>query len=231
VPTSPAAEDARASYNIDVERHFVHRGRGPEFDMETRFMTAHLRGRDRWVLDVGCGVGALMDAIGASRSIGVDPAWGGLAYARLAHPRLRLVAGDGSCLPVGTGALTAIAAQHVIEHLPDLAATCREWHRVLQPGGLLVVATPNASFVDQSVFADPTHVEIFSAARLTSGLTSAGFEIVDVRSLGLPWFRGVARQRIGWRLRRLVLDRARALSHLPLLRWRGQTLVCVARKR
>ena len=51
--------------------------------------------------------------------------------------------------------MAAVTLVHVIEHVADVIETVEEAHRVLRPGGLLVIETPHYS--DASSFADPTH--------------------------------------------------------------------------
>jgi hypothetical protein len=44
---------------------------------------------------------------------------------------------------------------HVIEHVSDVIRTMDEFHRLLQPGGTVYIATPH--YTDFSSFCDPTH--------------------------------------------------------------------------
>lgn len=72
---------------------------------------------------------------------------------------LDLVAGPevdyvGSCetLPqFDTNAIEALYASHVLEHVAyaDLPATLKEWHRVLTPGGKIMVAVPDMNILAQ----------------------------------------------------------------------------------
>jgi hypothetical protein len=59
-------------------------------------------------------------------------------------------------------------------------------------------------------------------------LRQTGFEVLDVRTLGLDWFRHYRRVPGGWRVRRLVLGYAHGLSRVPGLGGRGQTLCGLA---
>jgi SAM-dependent methyltransferase len=140
-----------------------------------------------------------------------------------------LCGGSAERLPFQDGVMSAITAQHVIEHFPDAEAAVRECRRVLRPGGTLLLLTPNRLFCDPNVFDDPTHTHVFDGLELGAVLTACGFEVLDLRTLGLPWFRGYGRIPGDWRLRRWTLRLASALSGLPGLRWQGQTLCCAAR--
>ena len=98
--------------------------------------------KDR-VLDVGCGAGATVDFLntryGAS-VIGVDRSDILLAEARRQHPVAALVRGDAASLPLKTAYFNALFCECVCSLLPDPAAALDEWHRVLVPGGALVLA-------------------------------------------------------------------------------------------
>lgn len=55
------------------------------------------------------------------------------------------VVGDITKLPWPDGAATVVESYHVIEHLPHprVPAVLKEWYRVLEPGGLLVLEAPH----------------------------------------------------------------------------------------
>ena len=98
--------------------------------------------KDR-VLDVGCGTAATADFLntryGAS-VIGVDRSDILLAEARRQHPVAALVRGDAVRLPLKAAYFNAVFCECVCSLLPDPAAALDEWHRVLVPGGALVLA-------------------------------------------------------------------------------------------
>lgn len=221
---------APASTADRVDLHFAHRGHGEEFEMEVAWILRHLPTEATRVLDVGCGNGALFDALGPGRTTGLDYCAAGLTHTRAAYSTVPLMCADATRLPVSSKSFDIITAQHVIEHLEASAAACRDWHRVLRPGGLLLLLTPNVRFIDPGVFEDETHVCLYNEHSLTERLVHAGFEIVELCSLGLPWFRSYQRLPSGWRFRRMVTRQSSMLARVPWLRWRGQTLCCCARR-
>lgn len=89
------------------------------------------------VLDVGGGPGRAAQTLDADLRVVVDPAVGMLQQART-HG-LETVCGDGSRLPVQSASVDAVVVSDALHHIADQRATLREAHRVLRPGGVLVV--------------------------------------------------------------------------------------------
>ncbi len=99
------------------------------------------------MLDVAVGTGLVareaIRILGDAREvIGVDPSAGMMAQA--AVEGLALVRGRAEALPFADGAFDFLALGYALRHLSDLAATFREFRRVLKPGGrlLLLEITP-----------------------------------------------------------------------------------------
>ncbi len=93
------------------------------------------------VLDVGCGINKFPGAIGIDRSPGVS-----------ADVLCDL---DRFPYPFRDASFSQVRAIHVIEHVADVIRTMEEFHRLLTPGGRVVLATPH--YTDFSSFCDPTH--------------------------------------------------------------------------
>jgi trans-aconitate methyltransferase len=91
-------------------------------------------------LDVGCGTGALTEAIleaAAPREIlGVDPSADFLATAgQMSDPRVRFAIGDAHALPVPSDTHDAVIAGLVLHFVPDPPPAVREMMRAARPGG------------------------------------------------------------------------------------------------
>jgi demethylmenaquinone methyltransferase/2-methoxy-6-polyprenyl-1,4-benzoquinol methylase len=101
------------------------------------------------VLDVACGTGDLSEGFaraGAKRVLGVDFTPEMLAVAedrrgRLAtrSEKIAYVTGDAQALPVADASVDVISIAFGIRNVQDVALACREFRRVLRPGGRLVV--------------------------------------------------------------------------------------------
>lgn len=101
-------------------------------------------------LDIGCGVGYGTAALAeiASSATGIDLAPDAISYAREHYnrPGLRFMAGSATSLPFPDASFDLITAYEVIEHLADGDQLLAEARRVLRPGGILLVSTPNTTY-------------------------------------------------------------------------------------
>ena len=100
-------------------------------------------GKHPRVLDVGCGNGSKLSCFKSlvGQAVGIDlPA----EIARFANRNLIRVAGSAdSFRPFSDDSFDAVTNFHVIEHLWERDTAIDEMHRVLKPGGWLILITPN----------------------------------------------------------------------------------------
>lgn len=91
--------------------------------------------------DVGCGIGALVDAILAGFKpkaiMAIDRSEGFIAEARrrITDPRVRLEVGDATALPWPSGSCDVTVSGLVLNFVSNAAAMAREMARVTRPGG------------------------------------------------------------------------------------------------
>lgn len=95
------------------------------------------------VLDVAVGTGSVageaLRLVGPSgRVVGVDPSLGMLAQAR-ARLRLPAVQGLAEALPFRDQSFDFLSMGYALRHVADIRTTFREYHRVLRPGGQLLI--------------------------------------------------------------------------------------------
>lgn len=149
-----------------------------------------LRGGNLPLLDIGCGRGdflaVLRNAGIAGRGIDQNAA----AVAEATANGLDVTQGDALeyLATVASGSLGAVVALHVVEHLqPETClALVDEARRVLAPGGLLILETPNPTNLAvgaASFYLDPTHVRPVPADYLQFLVRDRGFDDVEVRFL------------------------------------------------
>lgn len=150
------------------------------------------------VVDLGCGRGELVEVLseGGAAAIGIDSNLGqvverfGDDVASGADGEPTFVQADlfdwldaredGSC--------RAVVSMHVVEHLPlDLQVRLVfEAHRVLSPGGVLVLETPNTlslSTAASNFWVDPTHQRPVHPLFLEFLASEAGFHGIQTRPL------------------------------------------------
>ncbi len=125
-------------------------------------------------LDIGCGSGDFLAALAAAgRScFGVDVHPGYVRQARERHPDLPISrVGLTGQLPFADGHFASVSLLDVLEHCADDEALLREIHRVLQPGGRLVLTVPARHLFS---FLDPDNVK-FRMPRVHRLVYSARF--------------------------------------------------------
>ena len=141
--------------------------------------------------DVGAGTGhtALAFAPKVRFAVGVDPSSGMLAAARKAS-NVRWAQGVAEALPLKSSTFDLAVSRTAAHHFQDLRAACREFRRILKPGGRCVV-TDQVGFDDLALQAfvhgvevlhDPSHVKAYTVAEWTAALEEAGLKVERVES-------------------------------------------------
>jgi len=118
----------------------------------TAILREHLPSSARLVLDAGCGSGGYVHAIRSGigvAAVGVEFQADKVARA-LPEARDALVRGDLEQLGLRDCQFDAVFLNEVLEHVPSDQQALREAHRVLRPGGILVVMSPNRQYPFES---------------------------------------------------------------------------------
>lgn len=190
------------------------------------------------IVDVGCGQGALLDALLAQgfscQGVDASEVSVGNVEARFrARPGfLGALTGSVDRLPLPEAEAGAAFLVEVVEHLDrsTLERALGELHRVLRPGGHLLVTVPNNEDLQAAMVACPEcgcvfhrmqHVRSFTPDALAAELRRARFEIVKVLETD---FASVGRS---------GLARLAALGRRVQQRWRPQPqphLMAIARR-
>ena len=134
------------------------------------------------MLDIGCGDGSTLDALSQLgwqvEGVDFDPA----AVDGAGRRGLRVQLGTLEAQHYPDGAFDAVTANHLIEHVRKPGAFLRECHRILRPGGTLVILTPNARGLGHRRFGrawrglePPRHLQVFTAPALDRLAEQAGF--------------------------------------------------------
>lgn len=141
------------------------------------------------LLEVGCGSGEFLTRMKRRgwtvQGIDIDP--GATEYCQ--QQGLDVECGSLENIGYPPDHFDAITMNHVIEHLFDPIATLKECHRILKPGGQLVLVTPNSRSHAHEHFGPawrglepPRHIHIFSPDTLRTMARTVGFKRITAFS-------------------------------------------------
>lgn len=133
-------------------------------------------------LDVGCGNGFILAEMAALgwRVEGIDPDREAVEVVRKKGFKVRQ--GDLHSQNYPENHFDAVSLCHVIEHVHDPLGLLKECHRILKPGGNLVIITPNTESWGHRLYRDswrglepPRHLYLFSLSLLGQLAERGGF--------------------------------------------------------
>jgi 2-polyprenyl-3-methyl-5-hydroxy-6-metoxy-1,4-benzoquinol methylase len=139
-------------------------------------------------------------------------------------------------LPFGDERFSAVFAGEIIEHLVDTRRFLDELHRVLRPGGIAVITTPNLASFENRVrllfgvypawleyeLGDQGHVRAYTKRTLRTHLTATGFSVEKITGNWVPFVPQALLHDVRWPAL------ARTGDWLPGL---SQGLIATARRR
>lgn len=153
----------------------------------------------RPILDLGCGDGRLLSlfqraGVPAGLLHGVEISDASAAAARARG--FQVQAGRFETLNFPPEKFGLVVMQQVLEHVSDARAVLGQVFRALQPGGVLIIETPNIASWDHALFRSrywggyhiPRHLVLFSARSLSRLLSYTGFQVMRTESLLSPCF-------------------------------------------
>jgi len=140
------------------------------------------------VCDMGCGPGHIARYLRdrGAMVFGLDLSPRMLEQARQLYPDIRFCEGDMMALDLPADSLAGIVAFYAIVNIPIelLAAVFREMHRVLQPGGLLLLAfhTGNEALCLPELWGRPISMGwfLFPTSEIRCSLEAAQFVVKEV---------------------------------------------------
>lgn len=151
----------------------------------------------RHVLDIGCMYGYLLDEARARAArvvTGIELSEGPAKVARAKGHDVfcgtveSFVSERG---PEVVGKYDLVVAQHVLEHISDLASFLDSAHRLLAPGGRLCLCVPNYEARGRRLFSEawawyqvPVHLHHFGPLALERLVTRHGFRVEDEKKRG-----------------------------------------------
>lgn len=169
------------------------------------------------VADFGCGPGQILGQLAARRDdvrlVGIDGDHECLRRAAIRCPRADLAIADLSraeairagldAAATGVEGIDVIVSSHALEHLSDPVAAMAQWADLLNPGGCLVIAVPNAlqpimlaRALVRREKANDGHYYIWDRATFENFCRLAGFRILQRAVDYVPLVPVRVRQRI-----------------------------------
>jgi ubiquinone/menaquinone biosynthesis C-methylase UbiE len=185
-------------------RHHVRKRRAYVTSVLERFAAA--RPGVRTGLDLGCGDGEHLGWLAGHVTELYGSDYNVLRLRRAqARGSATVVLADVTAYPAADDAFDVIFFNHVLEHVQDDLAALREVRRILSPGGLVVLGTPNegAAFWRLAYALQPEsrrstdHVHFYTARALAARCEEAGFVVTELHPIG--W--GVPHWRLDSRIR------------------------------
>ena len=168
-----------------------------------RYMAQIVLPQGARVLEVGCGNGAatklIMQHVGPAQLVGIDPSFVFIDMAREAfagEPRVSFALGDAVATGQADASFDLVIAHTVYSHLADPEGALAEAHRVLRPGGQLVIFDGDFATITVALFdGDPLQSAVaavlrhmmhapYIMRRLPPLVTAAGFSVQSVEPHG-----------------------------------------------
>jgi SAM-dependent methyltransferase len=192
------------------------------------------------LLEIGSGLGHLVAQLeNRFQTFGVDVNHWAVKASLPVVKQTQLQVASAQDLPFLDSSFNVVIIKHIVEHLPEPQRAIREISRVLAPGGILVLATPNLGSLLKPWkgtkwigYQDPTHISLKPPEEWLSLIRGAGFEFKRVFADGfwdVPYIPFVPRQ-----LQKLFFGSLGGLQaitgfiFLPM-RW-GESILLIARK-
>jgi 2-polyprenyl-3-methyl-5-hydroxy-6-metoxy-1,4-benzoquinol methylase len=155
------------------------------------------------VLELGCGDGATLDWLkrsgSATHATGIELCAGPAAIARGRADEVIEGDVDAAMAKLPDERYDTVLCLDVLEHLVDPWSTARRIHRLLRPGGTIIISLPNVrhysvvlplllrgawQYEDAGIM-DRTHLRFFSRHGAQELLAGSGFTVTEVVESGL----------------------------------------------
>jgi len=154
-----------------------------------RAITEYLQpyvGKDKTVLDMGCGYGDFINQIQAKKKYGLDL---GPDVKNYIDKDVQFINKPSTSLEdIATNSLDTVFSSNLFEHLDraDIDKTMKGIKRCMKSVGSLILVGPNFRYAYKSYFDDYTHKTIFTHVSLADLMQEYGFKPIKVMPKFLP---------------------------------------------
>lgn len=115
------------------------------------FENLELKGNEK-VLEVGCGRGFYVKTLNEVwpkldiTGVDLNEKYLSVAKKFVNDDKVKLIKADATDLPFKDKSFDRIICSEVLEHIPDDQKAISEMHRVLKPGGIVIITVPNKNY-------------------------------------------------------------------------------------
>ena len=140
------------------------------------------------LLEIGSGLGHLVGQLeGSFETFGLDLNHWAVNRSKSVAGRTSLETASAQALPYSNLSFGVVIIKHIVEHLPDPNQAIREIGRILEPDGILILATPNLDSLlkpwkgsNWIGYLDPTHISLKPPDEWIRLIRSAGLHPIKV---------------------------------------------------
>jgi len=181
----------------------MYRLRRRTFEVESA-LRRYLHGDLRTIVDVGTADGLMLSllakSLGTLNLIGIEMSRELLAASP--ESKFARLQGDALSLPIRSGVGDAVIATAILEHVEDPQKMMQECRRVLRPGGILILTTPDpfmeAISAKIGLLKEAGHSHMFNLAGLRKLALDTDMELLQARKfmfspIGFPAERFIER--------------------------------------
>ena len=139
------------------------------------------------ILDFRCGGGHLLNSLNAKKKVGVD-----INPAALSSARKFCDEAYSTIEEVASSSIDKVISNHALEHVPYPINALREMHRVLKPGGILILCVPIDDWRNQQTYNPQDinhHLNTWTPQLIGNTLTESGFSAsaINIEILTHAW--------------------------------------------
>lgn len=147
-------------------------GRQSIIDQQLKALGKNLR-----ILNIGSGTGGLVPVLSCYGKVtNVETSDEAIKF--LKQKGMKVTKVKGLKLPFGPKSFDLVIATDVLEHIKDDGTALAEWHRLLSPGGKLLLTVPAYQWLWSSHDENLHHFRRYTVSALHQKLNQAGFKLI-----------------------------------------------------